>query len=123
MMKVPLVSIPLIGPQYGWELGAYSYIVAYILDMFDGMVARACNKTSKLGGVLDMVTDRAATTALLVILGGAYRDWCEIFAFLAALDIFSHWMHTTSCMMSNQHHKAAQVLERRSALLRFYYTN
>merc|ERR1712039_129605 len=66
---------------------------------------------------------RAATTALLVILGGAYRDWCEIFAFLAALDIFSHWMHTTSCMMSNQHHKAAQVLERRSALLRFYYTN
>lgn len=34
------------------------YFISCILDVFDGMAARALNQTSKFGAVLDMVTDR-----------------------------------------------------------------
>ena len=39
---------------------AVLYCISAILDVADGMAARAFNQTSKLGGVLDMVTDRWA---------------------------------------------------------------
>ena len=37
------------------------YFISFILDAFDGMVARAAHQTSKLGATLDMVTDRIST--------------------------------------------------------------
>ena len=40
------------------------YFISFILDAFDGMVARAHNQTSKLGATLDMVTDRISTAGL-----------------------------------------------------------
>ena len=44
------------------------YFISFILDAFDGMVARAYKQTSKLGATLDMVTDRISTAGLLAIL-------------------------------------------------------
>jgi CDP-diacylglycerol--inositol 3-phosphatidyltransferase len=49
------------------------------------------NQTSTLGAVLDMVTDRLATTGLFLILAMQYPMFyfpCILFIFL---DIFSHW--------------------------------
>merc|ERR1712032_1490178 len=51
------------------------------------------------------------------------KDWRNSFAFLAALDVASHWMHTSSAALTQSHHKAAEVLEKRGFLLRLYYTN
>lgn len=37
-----------------------TYIISCLLDAVDGQAARALGQTSKLGAILDMVTDRCA---------------------------------------------------------------
>ena len=49
------------------------------------------NQTSTLGAVLDMVTDRLATTGLFMLLAMQYPDWYMLCISLVFLDIFSHW--------------------------------
>lgn len=110
-------------PIFGWQICLIFYTVAFVLDVMDGMVARALNQTSQLGGVLDMVLDRSATAALLTTLAGAYPQWRLYFAFLVALDVGSHWMHVASCQLQQGkvHHKAEETLQNRNLLLRLYY--
>ena len=52
---------------------------------------RMLNQTSTLGAVLDMVTDRLATTGLFMLLAMQYPDWYMLCISLVFLDIFSHW--------------------------------
>ena len=40
-----------------------AYVISCLLDAVDGMAARALGQTSKFGAVLDMVTDRYASSA------------------------------------------------------------
>eukprot|EP00887_Chlorella_sp_A99_P002910 scaffold6.g2910.t1 len=44
---------------------ALFYFLSFVCDELDGRFARLLGQTSKLGAVLDMVTDRLATTCLL----------------------------------------------------------
>ena len=46
------------------------YFISCILDVFDGMAARALGQTSKFGAVLDMVTDRSVSR------GASGTVWC-----------------------------------------------
>ena len=46
---------------------ALLYCISAILDVADGMAARAFNQTSKLGGVLDMVTDRLVLLTFIIV--------------------------------------------------------
>ena len=43
-----------------------AYAASYLLDAFDGLAARQLDQTSRYGAMLDMLCDRAATTALCV---------------------------------------------------------
>lgn len=87
------------------------YFISYALDAVDGPVARAFNGTSKLGSVLDMVTDRASTAVLLALL----KDPPWLFALV--LDISSHWFHTSASLMKGEKtHKQAQ-----DKILQWYY--
>ena len=69
-------------------------------DELDGRAARAFNQTSTLGALLDMVTDRVATTGLLAILCAVYPAGSLVFLVLLALDISSHWFQMYSTLLA-----------------------
>lgn len=48
------------------------YGISGFLDAFDGYAARKFNQGTRFGAVLDMVTDRCATSSLIVYLGVLY---------------------------------------------------
>lgn len=72
------------------------YFISCILDVFDGMAARALGQTSKFGAVLDMVTDRCATACLLCFLSAVYPEHSLLIMFLITLDFSSHYIHMYS---------------------------
>lgn len=45
-----------------------TYLISCLLDAVDGMAARALGQTSKLGAILDMVTDRFVLIYLFILL-------------------------------------------------------
>ena len=99
------------------------YFISFILDAFDGMVARHYQQTSKLGATLDMVTDRISTAGLLAVLSGFYPEYSTYFIYLIMLDVGSHWLQTHSGLMvapTQQNHKN---LGEKFFLLKLYYTN
>eukprot|EP00180_Rhodochaete_pulchella_P004209 Plantae.Rhodophyta-Rhodochaete_pulchella.ctg7787.p2 GENE.Plantae.Rhodophyta-Rhodochaete_pulchella.ctg7787~~Plantae.Rhodophyta-Rhodochaete_pulchella.ctg7787.p2 ORF type:complete len:208 (+),score=23.82 Plantae.Rhodophyta-Rhodochaete_pulchella.ctg7787:3971-4594(+) len=93
------------------------YITSFLLDAADGYLARAMNQSSKFGALLDMITDRCATGALLAVLAHLY-DQPGLFLPLLFLDGVSHWMQMFAgvCEKTKSHKDAG-----RSWLLRFYY--
>ena len=99
------------------------YFISFILDAFDGMVARAHNQTSKLGATLDMVTDRISTAGLLAVLSGFYSEYSTIFVYLIMLDVGSHWLQTHSGFLVNVKNDNHKNLGEKFFLLKLYYTN
>ena len=99
------------------------YFISFILDAFDGMVARAAHQTSKLGATLDMVTDRVSTAGLLAVLSGFYQDYSTVFVYLIMLDVGSHWLQTHSGFLVNVKNDNHKNLGEKFFLLKLYYTN
>ena len=99
------------------------YFISFILDAFDGMVARAAHQTSKLGATLDMVTDRISTAGLLAVLSGFYQDYSTVFVYLIMLDVGSHWLQTHSGFLVNVKNDNHKNLGEKFYLLKLYYTN
>jgi len=97
------------------------YSLSATLDMADGYAARALNQTSKFGAVLDMITDRASTTCLIVVLSQFYPKYSLAFLFLIALDIMSHFAHVYSSLSRGSGHK--QTRPDQAFLIRLYYDN
>lgn len=98
------------------------YFLSSILDAVDGQAARALGQTSKFGAVLDMVTDRCATSCLLCFLAIAYPPFTLLFQFLIALDFASHYMHMYSSLAtgSSSHKTVTQDVSR---ILWYYYND
>jgi CDP-diacylglycerol--inositol 3-phosphatidyltransferase len=97
----------------------FCYAISQILDMFDGIAARALRQTSKFGAMLDMVTDRCSTVGLLVVIAQRYPQWtlyCHIFIWL---DIFSHWAHMLATISSGS--ESHKNIKDGPWLLRKYY--
>lgn len=108
-------------PFNAW-VAASLYLLSGLLDAFDGHAARALNQCTKVGAVLDMVTDRCATAALLVVLAQFYPKYQFIFQFLIVLDISSHWVQVNSNLLAgNLNHKV--VAESGNWFLKLYYTS
>ena len=99
------------------------YFISFILDAFDGNVARHYHQVSKLGATLDMVTDRISTAGLLAILSGFYDDYKIIFVYLIMLDVGSHWLQTHSGFLVDVKNDNHKNLGEKFFLLRLYYTN
>ncbi|CAH3103830.1 unnamed protein product [Porites lobata] len=73
---------------------------------------------TRFGSMLDMLTDRCVTTALLVILGLFYPKYIFIFQMLICLDIASHWIHVQSSLLKGgASHKDVD----NNTILRIYY--
>lgn len=52
-----------------WVLALLCYLTSFAGDLFDGYFAKKFDQCSTFGMVLDMITDRVATTGFLSILG------------------------------------------------------
>ena len=60
--------------QQAWILAGLLVIFGGVFDLFDGALARATNKVSRLGAFLDSVFDRAGEAVLLIgIAFGSYQ--------------------------------------------------
>ena len=106
------------------------YTVAFVLDGVDGHAARYFNQCTRFGAVFDMITDRAATAGLVVLLThlqppglAAHHMWLLPFggALLIGLDLVSHYVRMYSCGGVHGVHKATDTT--RNALLRVYYSS
>jgi len=107
--------------EWPW-LFAAAYALSELLDSWDGYAARTFGQCSRFGAVLDMVTDRCSTAALIVILVTFYPSYAKVFAFLIALDLTSHYAHLYSSLSKGlTSHK--QTDENTFTLLRLYYSN
>lgn len=83
-----------------WSTFFVLYAFSYGLDAVDGVAARALGQTSRLGAVLDMVTDRFCTAALLALLSAVYTSGPlrpAVFTYLMVLDVVSHWAQMYRC--------------------------
>jgi len=99
-----------------------AYVISALLDAVDGQAARALGQTSKLGAMLDMITDRCTTSCLMCFLTSAYPEYALLYQFLISLDFSSHYMHMYSTVVSGQDsHK--QVTKEQSRILWSYYNN
>lgn len=98
------------------------YVISFLLDAADGYFARMLNQCSRFGAVLDMVTDRFATAALVMILSHLYPQWVFTFVLLNILDFVSHWFRMYSSLARGEtSHKS--VNEKQNVMLRIYYGN
>lgn len=66
------------------------YLLSQLLDAADGYAARVLKQSSSFGAVLDMVTDRASTTCLCIVLAHFYPTYILGLTALVMLDMFSH---------------------------------
>lgn len=81
----------------------FCYILSGFLDAFDGHAARMMNQSTKFGAMLDMLTDRCATMALLATLCTFYPKWLFFFQMSMVIDISCHWIHLhTSLLQVNR---------------------
>lgn len=116
-------------PQY-WLFAIILYLMNFIGDLFDGIVARYYNQCSSYGGVLDMITDRCSTAGLLFVLSGEYLPvdaalifplYRLLFLFLMILDISSHWVQMHSTLALQVHHKSDEGNKGKNFLVRWFY--
>lgn len=98
------------------------YGISGFLDAFDGYAARKYNQGTRYGAVLDMVTDRCATSSLICYLCVIYPSFCFVWQLLVSLDLASHYMHMYA-MMSSGSSSHKNVNKEQSKLLSLYYSN
>eukprot|EP01133_Synstelium_polycarpum_P014568 gene14568-17221_t len=98
------------------------YALSALLDMADGHAARYFDQCSHFGALLDMVTDRCSTAALIVVLSQFYPQYLNACIFLIVLDILSHFARLDSTLITgNKSHKA--VAQNHFRIMRIYYGN
>ncbi|CBH13960.1 CDP-diacylglycerol--inositol 3-phosphatidyltransferase, putative [Trypanosoma equiperdum] len=104
----------------------FCYIIGFVLDAVDGMVARRFGQCTQFGAILDMLTDRASTAGLIVVVVQVLQPlphWgATSLACLVFLDISSHFcVMYVSLYAGRTSHK--DVSSSIFSLLRLYYTN
>ncbi|XP_062511018.1 CDP-diacylglycerol--inositol 3-phosphatidyltransferase-like isoform X2 [Corticium candelabrum] len=99
------------------------YMASVLLDEVDGMAARKFKQESRLGAMLDLLTDRCGTICLFMTLTHCYPVLTMLFQVLATVDIFSHWFLAFSSVLANKSsHKTVNKYDV-NILLWVYYNN
>ena len=82
------------------------YSLSFVLDAIDGIVARRLNQCSRLGALLDMVTDRLSTMGLVMLLAARMPLFMPLWIGANILDFVSHWSRMySSFMLGESSHK------------------
>ncbi|CAB3405619.1 unnamed protein product [Caenorhabditis bovis] len=95
------------------------YALSAGLDAFDGWAARTYNQSTRFGAMLDQLTDRCGTLALIMALCKFYPDWLFPLQLSAVIDIASHWLHlhATDLTQATTHKQSS------NPILHLYYTD
>lgn len=97
---------------------AVYYSLSFVLDAADGYFARILKQATEFGALLDMLTDRCATAALLIVIAALRLELAPIAIFLVFLDGYSHWLQFAAGLCSSaESHKTAG----RGRALELYY--
>lgn len=105
-----------------YQFTVLCYLLSQLLDAFDGHAARLLGQCSRLGAMLDMLTDRCSTLGLVMALGLLYPNYFLFFQCYAVLDIASHWLHLTASHHSGStSHKQIDLSD--NPILYYYYQN
>lgn len=101
---------------------AIAYAISAALDAVDGMAARYFNQSSRLGAMMDQLTDRISLMGLCATLSSLYPRHSFLFLLSMAIDIGSHWAHIWSTLI---HGKASHKTmdESENPILRIYYSS
>ncbi|AMD21946.1 HFR091Wp [Eremothecium sinecaudum] len=102
-----------------WTSAVYG--ISCLLDALDGTMARKYSQTSRFGSVLDMVTDRSTTNALICFLCLIYPKLTPLFQVLIALDLSSHYMHMYASLSCGE--ESHKTIEKDQWLLHLYYSS
>ncbi|XP_068027326.1 LOW QUALITY PROTEIN: CDP-diacylglycerol--inositol 3-phosphatidyltransferase [Melanerpes formicivorus] len=114
------IAFYLLPGQPGVAMSCYG--LSALLDAVDGHMARLLDQGSRLGAMLDMLTDRLATACLLVNLAVLYPGAASLFQLSLAVDLASHWLHMhCATLQGGRSHKA--IGGRGLPILRLYYSN
>ncbi|KAI8442319.1 hypothetical protein MSG28_005856 [Choristoneura fumiferana] len=98
------------------------YVTSALLDAFDGHAARYFNQSTKFGGMLDQLTDRAGTAGLMMTLATFYPQYTFWFQMSMAIDITCHWLYLhTVTLQGKVSHKFIDMSG--NPIMRLYYTN
>jgi len=127
------IILSIYGFWSGWqknETGFLWFVLAMgtsqLLDIADGMVARAYNQCTLYGQILDMMVDRMSTVLSILLILRAVNDDIIIVAlsFMLITDLSGHWINTlATCMIdSKASHKTVSDCDGLPGL-ELYYTN
>ena len=121
-LRIALLLWAFVAENIEKELFLSLYAFSFLLDAVDGWAARYFSQSSTYGAVLDMITDRAATLALVMALLKIHPTFSLAFTALATLDLTSHYtrMYVSFSERVTSH---KSVKKSSSALLRIYYTS
>ncbi len=98
------------------------YATAALCDELDGRVARLAGQCSTFGAILDMVTDRVSTSALLGVLAVLRPEWALVCLALQALDVASHWFQMQAASLGDSRGGGHKDLAfQRNFVVRLYY--
>jgi len=98
------------------------YASSELLDAVDGYAARLFNQSTKFGAVLDMVTDRCCTAALMIMLANMYPQYQFPLMAMVAIDLTSHYAHLyITLLRGDSSHKDVDAST--NFFLRLYYGN
>eukprot|EP00914_Ancora_sagittata_P002986 GHVO01006206.1.p1 GENE.GHVO01006206.1~~GHVO01006206.1.p1 ORF type:complete len:213 (-),score=26.00 GHVO01006206.1:266-883(-) len=95
------LSVPLFAHGV-WHVAIGAYLVAQLLDIADGMAARRFGQVSQFGAVLDQVTDRMSTAAIMMVAASLYPHYLTVIIALAIADLAGHWFHTIGSLVSGK---------------------
>ncbi|XP_054252642.1 CDP-diacylglycerol--inositol 3-phosphatidyltransferase [Indicator indicator] len=114
------VAFSLLPRQPGLAMSCYA--LSGLLDAVDGHVARLLDQGSRLGAMLDMLTDRLASACLLVNLALLYPMAAPLFQLSLVVDLASHWLHMhCATLQGGRSHKA--ITGEGPRVLQLYYSN
>uniref|UniRef100_A0A8V0X6Q3 CDP-diacylglycerol--inositol 3-phosphatidyltransferase n=1 Tax=Gallus gallus TaxID=9031 RepID=A0A8V0X6Q3_CHICK len=91
--RVALSAVSVVLMPHSPLPAALCYALSAALDAVDGLAARWLNQGSRLGAMLDMLTDRCSLLCLQLNLALLYPSAAPLLQLSVCLDIASHWLH------------------------------
>ncbi|XP_040570717.1 CDP-diacylglycerol--inositol 3-phosphatidyltransferase-like [Lepeophtheirus salmonis] len=121
--RIFLLIISIAVMQSHYILCATCYSLSAVLDIVDGLAARKFNQCTQFGALLDMLTDRCGTMALVFTLGIFYPSYSFFLSLSSIIDISMHWIHCQVSVVRGQTSHKSGLDESLPFILRFYYEN
>ena len=91
-------------------IATFLYTLSMTIDMVDGLESRLARQVTRLGGMMDTLTDMGSTVGLLATLATLYPSHLLGLQVWMVVSLASHWLHLhTSLLQGLPTHRASPV--------------